>query len=711
MDIHATQDVTQYVAQEDTQQPQMSAKDSLDRFGDDLCEDILSYLTLKDRFRCECVSKQWQRLVYTTVRNITITRELMARNKPQSDGYFYDKTMSALMKKCPNIVSIDCRQLYNDRHGRRILETIAELRDNCRHLQGIDGYFLRFDNDFVVYLFRTFGRMITELVLNGYQSRREVLRLCPNIWSLNVDDLSHVFTESGAELLAKNLKHFQFSFDIDFDISMFDIFLAYNQSLISVSQRLREIGRKCSKLKSFKLEMSSQTPQLNVYVLRAIPLMRRLKRLDLKLQIIDNTMTTDWHAFDCVSDWPKGLTHLCLDLWHIHFKLFRQLETNLRKLQSLGITTGNTRIHPEDTLDRISGLPKLQDLVIRSPVRLQLDDEVVMRFAMYSSPKLRSVTICETNDFDGYKNIWFGPMVTELCLRFQEYEREVIRLCPQLCRLKVNHLSHAFTKSVDKQLLAKNLRHIEFDLSTDFDISMFDTFVAHNQSLMSLSVRCIPKGIVNQFLTRITHLPQLHDLSLAIYGCLDNEYPIGDNLREIGIKCPKLKRFRLEMCSQTQQLNVDVLNAIPVMRRLKRLDLKLDIHKIDWFVITDWHAFESVSDWPKGLTHLSLDLWLIDNKLFQQIGTNLQKLQIIRISDPKSVVNYGSLDRISRLPKLQELVIRDTRGKQLDDKDMEMFARNSSPKLRSITISTGLKFYCGNVFMQFSDKLIHELRQ
>ena len=35
-----------------------------DRFCDDLCEDILQYLPLKDRFRFECVSKQFQRTVF-----------------------------------------------------------------------------------------------------------------------------------------------------------------------------------------------------------------------------------------------------------------------------------------------------------------------------------------------------------------------------------------------------------------------------------------------------------------------------------------------------------------------------------------------------------------------------------------------------------------------------------------------------------------------
>ncbi|CAG2176582.1 unnamed protein product [Oppiella nova] len=35
----------------------ISSQDSLDRFGDDLCELLLSYLWLRDSFRYECLSK------------------------------------------------------------------------------------------------------------------------------------------------------------------------------------------------------------------------------------------------------------------------------------------------------------------------------------------------------------------------------------------------------------------------------------------------------------------------------------------------------------------------------------------------------------------------------------------------------------------------------------------------------------------------------
>jgi hypothetical protein len=37
---------------------------SFERFGDDLCEVLLSFLPISDKIKFECVSKQWQTLIF-----------------------------------------------------------------------------------------------------------------------------------------------------------------------------------------------------------------------------------------------------------------------------------------------------------------------------------------------------------------------------------------------------------------------------------------------------------------------------------------------------------------------------------------------------------------------------------------------------------------------------------------------------------------------
>ena len=50
-------------------QMKVHLKDSMDRFGDDLTELILSFLWFEDKIRLECVSKQWKRCVFQSVRS------------------------------------------------------------------------------------------------------------------------------------------------------------------------------------------------------------------------------------------------------------------------------------------------------------------------------------------------------------------------------------------------------------------------------------------------------------------------------------------------------------------------------------------------------------------------------------------------------------------------------------------------------------------
>jgi hypothetical protein len=47
---------------------------SFERFGDDLCKLLLSYLSISDKIRFECVSKQWQRLVFNKQQKLIIKR-------------------------------------------------------------------------------------------------------------------------------------------------------------------------------------------------------------------------------------------------------------------------------------------------------------------------------------------------------------------------------------------------------------------------------------------------------------------------------------------------------------------------------------------------------------------------------------------------------------------------------------------------------------
>ena len=93
------------------------AKNSFDRFGDDLTQLILQHLTFEDKIRLECVSKQWRRLVFNKQFGIEIynklypclneknsLQEIYRRidNKKQIDEH----SVESVLKKCPNIQKV-----------------------------------------------------------------------------------------------------------------------------------------------------------------------------------------------------------------------------------------------------------------------------------------------------------------------------------------------------------------------------------------------------------------------------------------------------------------------------------------------------------------------------------------------------------------------------------------------------------------------------
>ena len=108
-----------------------SLKTSFDRFGDDLSELIVSYLTIEDKFRFQCLSKQWRRLVFnkTYVLKISMNNKLFV----EKSGYDYKlktKSFEKCLQKLWALVDIDID--FNVITDGEVLRIIAE---NCHHLR------------------------------------------------------------------------------------------------------------------------------------------------------------------------------------------------------------------------------------------------------------------------------------------------------------------------------------------------------------------------------------------------------------------------------------------------------------------------------------------------------------------------------------------------------------------------------------------------
>ncbi|CAG2103937.1 unnamed protein product [Medioppia subpectinata] len=379
------------------QHPKIYAKDSMDRFGDDMYGLILSYLSLEDRFRLECVSKQFQRTVFGSVVFIDINNQF--NNKSET---CFKAMIEMLAKKCPNIQTIDFREMFIECE-EHIPEVLRLLRDNCLNLREV--YCSSWE--YTTQLYQQFGPLVTRID-------------CDALSDTVVD------TTSG-QLLANNLKTFEFYCYYIEDRQLFTAFVAHNQCLKSLGIKyiyddlndtlpelavqlsrltqlrrlslgfrikgsqhsfndyLRTIGVNCKQLKRLSFSLHSKKSEYNLKTLDSLAYFRRLKRLDLTLYV-----TVDEISLDVLRE-CRRLTHLDIYLTKMNANVFKIIRENCPQLQYLCIQNMNSIIDTE-YLDQISRLPALQMFVIHCKRSGSLRDNDFWDL-LSRSPKLKTIEI------------------------------------------------------------------------------------------------------------------------------------------------------------------------------------------------------------------------------------------------------------------------------------------------------------------------------
>ena len=116
------------------------AKNSFDRFSDDLTELILSYLTLEDKIRLECLSKQCRRLVFNKQfclgmkdNELKYPLTKLIRITNNFDAVIDPKDFVSVLKKCPNVNTF----CLNLKIQSRILSLIGR---HCQHIKSLKFY-------------------------------------------------------------------------------------------------------------------------------------------------------------------------------------------------------------------------------------------------------------------------------------------------------------------------------------------------------------------------------------------------------------------------------------------------------------------------------------------------------------------------------------------------------------------------------------------
>ena len=192
----------------------------VDRFCDDLSEVILQYLPLKDKLRLECVSKQFQRTVFQKQNEIVFhmnfdgwgcldyyeqnllslvylsVNEVLEGIDPQFEVFksCYYKPFESVLKKCPNIQSIDLSriQINNSQISKLLLQMITKY---CNHLIDFKGISINSNECESQEFCRKFGQKLRYFCSAKHNFD---LTLFPNIETL---EEYRVFESNGTEEL------------------------------------------------------------------------------------------------------------------------------------------------------------------------------------------------------------------------------------------------------------------------------------------------------------------------------------------------------------------------------------------------------------------------------------------------------------------------------------------------------------------------------
>jgi hypothetical protein len=112
---------------------------SFERFGDDLCELLLSYLSISDKIRFECVSKQWQQLVFNKQQILIINHWVNHFDVILIKNDFWIKNklsiIECLTKKFKFLIKLKIN--FPLKSNNEVLGIIAK---NCKYLRKITIY-------------------------------------------------------------------------------------------------------------------------------------------------------------------------------------------------------------------------------------------------------------------------------------------------------------------------------------------------------------------------------------------------------------------------------------------------------------------------------------------------------------------------------------------------------------------------------------------
>ena len=398
------------------------AKNSMDRFGDDLTEEILQYMTFEDKIRLECVSKQWKRCVFQ--RQSTI--EIMSFNSLNpslillNNNKQYNKEMlESVLKKCPNITTLRLRSIVS-------MEVLSLIGRYCLNVKS-----LRYEtSDRNLSFFYLHGPKLEELhLIVPDDTMKDVVKLCPNLKRLWF--FSCICVTNDIELVPKleQIKECQL---INYkEMNKMKLFYyKVRRTQKTLVARLAELKAEELKTCIDCISRFENLEQLELHFLRlkttepiddclSLIGQKCCKLLELDLYINDSVPISD-QFFDVFTHF-KSIKKLSLGLWYSRsVKGSVECFKHCKQLNDLDIK------YPEITDQFLANIdlfvPKLQSLHIKT--QKTISDSFIDSFHSMKNIRKVFLTYNENNLNITDKNWYFGKALFEV----MSTRRDVIRV-------------------------------------------------------------------------------------------------------------------------------------------------------------------------------------------------------------------------------------------------------------------------------------------
>ena len=393
-----------------------------DRFCDDLCEDILQYLSLEDKFRLECVSKQFERTVFKRQYELFLNvweKKVFLRNRIRSDynkGCVEDQILDpfkALLKKCPNVETIKLDGPYYDNRNYttdKINQVYRLIFENCNNLSEVIVLNQIDDSNFEEF-HRKFGPKVKYFRYHGHLRD---LNLFPNVEKIQISlEDDSIFAQLNLAKLKKldlflghgqehmvqtvidnfpELTHLYIDFDCEDENAIYKplknisnlkhlIHFRFNNRSNKnkiICDLLKQMANNCQNLKSIdcRFDINDQNSDIK-QLFSQFNTFSALKRLNLFLDLAADEEETDEEqedidvnqlfSFELFKGF-ENITHLTLYFnlsQTLKESILKEIDINLPKLQYLEISNifDTTAKGVQQMADILSRLSRLETLI------------------------------------------------------------------------------------------------------------------------------------------------------------------------------------------------------------------------------------------------------------------------------------------------------------------------------------------------------------